>query len=216
MVSGVKKPKLLPPVQVEHVNTKRRRAGKEPAKKSAKRPGPLITNRLETTRMISTNEDRPQRLESAQLIVEELHDETMIYDPARNKAFCLNQTAAYVWKHSDGKKTVAEIAEMMATEVSRPVSDQVVWYALDILAKDGLLAPSETLPTIPAGVTRRALMQKLGMGAVAAVPLVTVLMASPTKAHASHKHHRGHGNGGNGGNNGNGGNDGKWQQWQLP
>ena len=45
---------------------------------------------------------------------------------------------------------------MMAKEISRPVNDQVVWYAPDILAKDGLLAPSEKLPTIPAGVTRRA------------------------------------------------------------
>ena len=107
-------------------------------------------------RTIYTKEDRPQRLDSAQLIVEEIHDETMVYDPARNKAFCLNQTAAFVWKHSDGKKTIAEIAEMMAKEISRPVNDQVVWYAPDILAKDGLLAPSEKLPTIPAGVTRRA------------------------------------------------------------
>lgn len=107
-------------------------------------------------RTIYTKEDRPQRLNSAQLIVEEIHDETMVYDPARNKAFCLNQTAAFVWKHSDGKKTIAEIAEMMAKEISRPVNVEVVWYALDILAKDGLLAPSEKLPTIPAGVTRRA------------------------------------------------------------
>lgn len=103
--------------------------------------------------MIYTKEDRPLRLDAGQLIVEDLLDETIVYDPARNKGFCLNQTAAYVWKHSDGKKTIAEIAELMAKELSRPVNNQVVGYALDILTKDGLLSPSEKPPTVSASVT---------------------------------------------------------------
>lgn len=139
--------------------------------------------------MIYTKEDRPERLQSAKLIVEELLDELMVYDPARNKAFCLNQTAAYVWKHADGKTTVNGIAAMMAQELGKPVNEQVVWYALDLLAKDGLLAPVGVQPPVPAGVTRRALLQTLGMGAAAAVPLVTVLTIAPSKAHASGKGH---------------------------
>jgi len=152
--------------------------------------------------MIYTNESRPQRLESAHLVVEELQDELMVYDTARNKAFCLNQTAAYVWQHSDGKTPIAEIAERMAKDLSKPVNDQVVWYALDVLGKDGLLAQAENLPAVPAGVTRRALLQRLGVGAAAAVPLVTVLMVSPAKAHASSG---GSGSGGSGGSGGGGG-----------
>lgn len=129
-------------------------------------------------------EARPQRLESDNLIYEQLPDELMIFDPARNKAFCLNQTASFVWRHCDGATTVAEMTELLRKDWAKPVDERVVWFALDILAKDGLLAPCPALST-GAGVTRRELLQRLGTGAAMAVPLVTVLFVNPAKAHAS-------------------------------
>lgn len=134
--------------------------------------------------MIYAKEDRPERLPPDKLILEELPSELMVYDPAREKAFCLNQTAAFVWNRSDGKTTVSEIAELMAQQLGKPVDEQVVWYALDILTRDGLLVPNSVHPQVPAGMTRRSLLRKLGAGATA-VPLVTVLMVSPAQAHAS-------------------------------
>ena len=91
-------------------------------------------------------EEKPQRLESDNLILEQLPDELMIFDPDRNKAFCLNQTAAFVWRHCDGKTTVSEMTELLREDWGKPVDEQVVWFALDLLAKDGLLAPSTALP----------------------------------------------------------------------
>ena len=132
-----------------------------------------------------SQEYRPQHLQSDNLVLEELPDELMIYDPERNKAFCLNQAAAFVWKHADGSKTVTEIADLLAQKLDRPANEEVVWLALDVLAKDGLLVSSPALPEVPAGVTRRALLQKFGAGAAVAAPLVTVLLVSPAKAHAS-------------------------------
>ena len=38
------------------------------------------------------------------LVVQEMPDEVLIYDLDTNKAHCLNQTAAFVWKSCDGKK----------------------------------------------------------------------------------------------------------------
>ena len=134
--------------------------------------------------MICPEEHRPLRLPSDQLIVEELPDELMIYDPARSKAFCLNQTAAFVWNHSDGTRTIAEMAELMGQRLGEPVNEQVIQYALDALSKDGLLAPSTILPASCCWVTRRDLLRKLGAGA-ATLPLITVLVVSPAKAHAS-------------------------------
>jgi hypothetical protein len=124
----------------------------------------------------------PQRLQTDGLILEEVRDELLVYDPQRNKAFCLNQTAARVWKHSDGKTPVSEIARRIEGELGKPVTEPMVWFALDVLAKDGLLAPSTFLP--PPGMSRRHLLQKMGMGAMA-LPAVTVLFVSPAKAHAS-------------------------------
>jgi Coenzyme PQQ synthesis protein D (PqqD) len=134
--------------------------------------------------MIHETEKTPLRLQSTNLILEDLRDELMIYDPERNKAFCLNQTAAYVWKHADGKTTVAEIAKRMEQDLQKPVNEQVVWFALDVLSKDGLLATTPALPPPAPGVTRRDMLQKMGMGAMA-IPVVTALFVSPAKAHAS-------------------------------
>ena len=128
--------------------------------------------------------EKPQRLESDNLILEQLPDELMIFDPDRNKAFCLNQTAAFVWRHCDGKTTIPEMTELLREDWGKPVDEQVVCFALDLLAKDGLLAPSTALRAA-AGVTRREMLQKLGTGAAMAVPLVTVLFVNPAKAHAS-------------------------------
>jgi hypothetical protein len=133
---------------------------------------------------IATAQQKPQRIQSEGLILEELRDELMIYDPERKKAFCLNQTAAFVWKHSDGNTTVAEIAKLMEQDLQKPANEQMVLFALEVLAKDGLLSPATTVPAVPAGVTRRQLLHKMGVGAMA-LPVVTVLFVSPAKAHAS-------------------------------
>ncbi len=134
--------------------------------------------------MENTNQRMPQRLESEDLIFEELRDELMIYDSRRNQAFCLNPTATFVWKHSDGNTTVAEMASSLGKKLDAAVDEQVIWFALDQFSKDGLLAPSTTLPGSVAGVTRRTLLRKMGVGAIA-LPAVTSLLVSPVKAHAS-------------------------------
>jgi hypothetical protein len=40
------------------------------------------------------------------LVVQNLGDETLIYDLDENRAYCLNETAARVWQFCDGEKTV--------------------------------------------------------------------------------------------------------------
>lgn len=134
--------------------------------------------------MTCLNEETPRRLTIANLTIEELPDELMIYDPNRNKAFCLNQTAAFVWKHADGSRTVDEIADLMSKQMSKPVTREMIEFSLNILAKDGLLdAPAASMPIAP-GLTRRSVLQKFGLGALA-LPAVTVLLVSPARAHAS-------------------------------
>jgi hypothetical protein len=57
------------------------------------------------------------------------------------------------------------------------------------------LEPSTIVPFVSAGLTRRDVMQKIGVRAAVALPLVTALLVATPKAHACgkggtwHKHH---------------------------
>ena len=147
--------------------------------------------------MSPTNETKPKRLNRDQLVVEDLGTELMIYDQKRNRAFCLNQKAAFVWQQCDGKTTVREIAAKLAQSSGETIHENVVQFALQSLSQDGLLEPSNFEPVVPVGITRRQVMQKIGVRAAVALPLVTALMVAAPKAHASgkskappvHKHH---------------------------
>src|ERR1700675_4268578 len=71
------------------------------------------------------------------LVIQELPDEVLIYDRERDKAHCLNQTAALVWKYCDGKTSVADMSRKLARELdSAPIDEKVIWYALDQLSED--------------------------------------------------------------------------------
>jgi hypothetical protein len=108
------------------------------------------------------------------LLVEELHEETLVYDLDRNEASCLNQAAAFVWKHCDGKRTVAELARLLSEKMGATLGEDVVLHALAQLREHHLLAE-------PAGekavddLSRREFL-KLGVAA-SVLPLVTSVIA---------------------------------------
>jgi Coenzyme PQQ synthesis protein D (PqqD) len=60
------------------------------------------------------------------IVVQEMPEETLVYDLNTNKAFCLNQTAALVWKNCDGQKNVTEIAQILQSSMKSSVSDDLV------------------------------------------------------------------------------------------
>ncbi len=128
---------------------------------------------------------RVPRARTEGLVVQELPDEVLVYDRERDKAHCLNQTAALVWKYCDGETTVSNIAQRMGRDLNTaPVDEKVVWYALDQLGKDHLLEESIAPPALLAGMSRREMVRVLGVAAVVAVPLVTSIIA-PTPAQAA-------------------------------
>jgi len=123
---------------------------------------------------LSTNSRLPQARRDG-LIVRELPDEVLVYDNEDNKAHCLNQTAAAVWRHCDGETSVSEISFRLAREFSTPVDEDVVWLALDTLGKSGLLEEPMVRPT---GVSRGAVVKKAALvGAALSVPAVFSVLA---------------------------------------
>ncbi len=105
------------------------------------------------------------RARQNELVVEELQDETLVYDLERHKARCLNRTAALVWRHCDGKTSVAEVAALLVEQSATPTDEAVVWMALDRLSRAHLLSEPVTLPADRTQYSRRKMLRTLGRAA---------------------------------------------------
>jgi hypothetical protein len=119
------------------------------------------------------------------LVEKELAGELLLCDPKSKKAFSLNRSAALVWKHSDGKTSVEELARLLAEETGTPADTRVVEFALRQLDKDGLME-YVGLPTgEDANLGRRQMFRKLGWAAalIVAVPLVLTVTAQKAQAY---------------------------------
>ena len=115
------------------------------------------------------------------LVTRQIPGELLVYDLKRHKAYCLNQTAAAVWKNSDGKRTVSDLAAKLQKDQKSAVDERIVWLALDQLEKSHLL---QTRPARPIGlpmVSRRDLI-RAGIATAIALPLVTMIAAPTAQA----------------------------------
>jgi hypothetical protein len=117
------------------------------------------------------------------LVIQELPDEVLVYDLDRDRAHCLNTTAAFVWQRCDGKNTTAQIARTLGRQFDCAVDEKIVWLALDQLGRNHLLDRQPAPPSALMGMNRRAMVRALGLAAIIAVPLVTSIVA-PTPAMA--------------------------------
>lgn len=119
------------------------------------------------------------------LVVEELHNEILIYDSENVQASCLNPTAALVWKYADGKTSVSEIASKMSVDLGSKVDPRVVYYALEQLDKRNLVIERGTMPTQYKQMSRRDFLVKAGIvGAAVMIPVI-IAVTAPTPAMAN-------------------------------
>ncbi|MDX6613932.1 MAG: hypothetical protein QOD75_3118 [Blastocatellia bacterium] len=119
------------------------------------------------------------------LVVQELPEETLIYDLDRDKAHCLNQTAAFVWKQCDGRTTPAELRQRLEGAFGPGMDEAMVWLALDQLEKFDLLQERIQRPAGMQRPSRRAVMRSMGFAALVAVPLITSIVAPSVHAVSS-------------------------------
>ena len=118
------------------------------------------------------------------IVVQELDGEVLIYDLTENKAFCLNRTSALVWQSCDGKKTIAEINDLLGKQLNSQVNEDIVWLALDQLSKENLIQTDYKANEKFGGLSRREVIRKVGLASVIALPVVTSLVA-PLAVHAN-------------------------------
>jgi hypothetical protein len=116
------------------------------------------------------------------LLVENVGDETVVFDADTKEAHCLSALAAVIFAHCDGKRTVEDLARLASEHIHEPVDTSQVMDALAQLEERDLMEPRAPSQI---GLSRRTMLQRTAAlgGAVAASPLITSIVA-PTSAAA--------------------------------
>ena len=108
------------------------------------------------------------------LVIQEMPDEVLVYDLDSNKAHCLNQTSAFVWKSCDGTNSVSDIVREFEANAGGKVSEDFVWLAIDQLKENGLMAAGTESRF--AGESRRDVLKKIGLASMVALPVIASLV----------------------------------------
>lgn len=121
-----------------------------------------------------------------QLVIQEMADETLVYDLERHKAHCLNRAASVVWSHCDGSTTISEMAEILHRDLNIPADEEVVFLAISQLGKAKLLDGPAQKPFTGPVPARREVMKRMGLIGAAAMllPVITSIVA-PTAVSAA-------------------------------
>jgi hypothetical protein len=112
---------------------------------------------------------------TANIVVQELGNEVLIYDLKTHKAFNLNETSSIVYKACNGSASFEELKSKYK------FTDDIIFLALDELKKQNLIAEDYDSPF--AGISRREVIRKVGLASMIALPAIASLVA-PTAAGA--------------------------------
>ena len=118
----------------------------------------------------------PQSRQS-NIVVQDFEKEVLIYDLKINKAFCLNETSAMIWQLCNGKRTVEEISQSLTKKLKQPITEDVIWLALDGFKKDNLLENNEQFEIDFNSLSRRQVIKKVGFASMIILPIVLSIVA---------------------------------------
>jgi hypothetical protein len=121
---------------------------------------------------------RLPRARTRDLVIRELDDETLVYDTERDKAHCLNRTAALIWDQCDGKTTAREVARSLQSQLSVSVDEDIVWLAVKQLERFHLVESNGKSPS----VSRRDLVLKYAPAALALPVIMSITAPTPAGA----------------------------------
>jgi hypothetical protein len=124
------------------------------------------------------NAARLPRARTDNLVIRELDDETLVYDTERDKAHCLNQTAALIWQACDGKTTATQAARALGQQLETTVDADLVWLAVKQLQRFHLVDASGESPS----VSRRELVLKYAPVALALPLIMSISTPAPAQA----------------------------------
>jgi hypothetical protein len=102
--------------------------------------------------------------------VERLHGELCIYEWTTKTVHALNPSAARIWEMCDGGTSIDAMIAALRADADPSAADAIVQHALREFARAGLL-DSDAAGSLPAALSRRALLRRIGTAA--AIPIVT-------------------------------------------
>src|SRR6185437_9792178 len=112
------------------------------------------------------------------IIVEELPGETVIFDKKNNKVHCLNSIALTVWANANGKRSIADLAKIVAAESDCPCDDAVIESAVHQLAEAELIEETSSEKLL----SRRDVGRKVALAGSCAALVATIVAPTPAKA----------------------------------
>jgi hypothetical protein len=123
---------------------------------------------------------------NADLVTEEIDGELLVFDELEQVAFRLNASAAFVWRHCDGERSIADLVALLSAELGDFVDEDMVLVALDNLADHGLIESGyEQRGSNAARLSRRRFLRRVGVTGAAAMsmPVVySILVPTPAMA----------------------------------
>jgi len=129
------------------------------------------------------------RARTEELLIREVEAEVLVYDQRNHGVHCLNPTAALIWRHCNGTRTVAQLAELASGEAGFPEAaeerEAFVWHALQGLASADLMDAAPRPPEGDLGLSRRELGRSLAAGAVGVLLPAVLSITAPTAAEAA-------------------------------
>lgn len=111
------------------------------------------------------------------IVVQESNGELLLYDLTTNKAYCLNPTSAAIWNLCDGNRSLPDITKQLSKQLKQPVTDDLVWLAIDQFKTDSLLSGSNEIEIKLGGLSRREVIRKVGVATMVALPAITSIVA---------------------------------------
>ncbi|HVF92225.1 MAG TPA: PqqD family protein [Blastocatellia bacterium] len=117
--------------------------------------------------------------------MQQLPGELLIYDLERHKAHCLNETAALIWKHCDGKTDIARLRSTLEKELKTAIDEEVIFLGLEQLRSRRLLVDDSIGTQNKMSPSRRAALKKLGAAALISLPAIISIAAPMAVAAAT-------------------------------
>lgn len=124
--------------------------------------------------------ERP-RVRSRELLLREVDHELLVHDTVSGRTCCLDPTASSLFRRCDGALTVPELFDAVRRELASDVPDAALWVGLEELRRFDLLATGSLQPTPFDGLSRRAMLRRIGTAAALA-PLVLSVVPTPASA----------------------------------
>jgi hypothetical protein len=122
---------------------------------------------------------------SENLVVEEVAGELLIYDTSTDRAHCLNESAAAIWRHCDGTRSVDKLANHLFPKLEASDATQIVRVGVERLRRRHLIEGA-LIKDAKVDLSKRQMLKKVAILAAAAgvvAPLISSIVA-PSPAYA--------------------------------